>query len=179
MIGDRFSTGPQVDPELHRRSSLPSQLAWLVVSVASVLFTGQALDRSTQGAWFGVADGGGLWTLPSWGIVAYLVLLIADFLIEGIAARRERRTFVPSGVISATIFFVVLLMLSFVSIFLAGLADGIFGSSGARAVFALQIVLARAGGELATLWLPLWYPRFEAASARRAARRKARGQLRP
>ena len=174
VIGDRFSTGPQADPELHRKTSLPFQLAWLVVSIAAVLFTGQALDRSTRGAWFGVADGG-LWTLPSLGIVAYLVLLVADFLIEGIAARRERRTFVPAGVISATIFFVALLLLSFVSIFLAGLADGVFGDGGARAVFALQLVLARAGGELATLWLPLWYPRMEAASARRRERRKAPG----
>jgi hypothetical protein len=175
VLGDRFSTGPQADPELHRKTSLPFQLAWLVVSIAAVLFAGQALDRSTRGAWFGVADGGGLWSMPSLGIVAYLGLLVADFLIEGIAARRERRTFVPAGVISAAIFFAALLLLSFASIFLAGLADGIFGDGGARAVFALQLVLARAGGELATLWLPLWYSKAKAASARRRERRPARG----
>jgi hypothetical protein len=155
VLGDRFSTGPRLDPELHRRTSLPFQLAWLVVSIAAALFTGQALDRSSRGAWFGF-EGGGLWSAPSFGIVAYLALLVVDFLIEGFAARRERRMFVPAGLLQASFFFVALLLLVSAGIFLAGLADGLFGEQGGRAVFALALVLARAGSELAVLWFPLW-----------------------
>jgi hypothetical protein len=169
VLGDRFSTGPKADPEIHRRTSLTYQLAWLVVSIAGALFAGQALDRSTRGAWFGLSEAGGLWELPSWGVVAYVVLLIADFVIEGVAARRERRMFVPAGVLQAALFLVGVILTSFVAIFLAGIADEIFGESGGRAVFALALILSRAGSELAVLWLPIWFPWAEARGKRRKA----------
>jgi hypothetical protein len=170
VLGDRFSTGPQADPEHHRRTSLAGGLAWLGVAVATTLFAGQALDRSTRGSWFGFEGSSGLWAWPGWGIVAYLALLVLDFVAEALAARRERRMFVPAGVLQATLFFVAALLLSFVAIFISGIAQGLFGERGVRGLFAAVLVLARAGGDLAVLWLPHWEPRLRAGAGRRNAR---------
>ncbi len=158
VLGDRLSGGPQIDPDHHRRRSLFVELVWLAISLATVLYAGQGLDRSTRGAWFGYADGGALLHRPSWGVLVYLLLLLGEFGFAFAAARRERRTFVSGGVLQATLFLVAAVLSAFVGIVLVGLAHEGFGEGGARAMFAVLLVLARTGSELGVLWFPLWAP---------------------
>jgi hypothetical protein len=157
-LGDRLSTGPQLDPALHRRTSLGAQLVWCGLSLAAAAFAGQGLDRSTRGAWFGLGGQGELFAWPSWGVVAYLLLLVGELALDLLAARRERRTFVSASVLQATFFLTGALLLAFVGVFLAGFAGDWFGDAGARAVVALLLVLARTGSDLAVLWFPVWGP---------------------
>jgi hypothetical protein len=158
VLGDRWSGGPKLDPEIHRRASVLEQLAWLAISLAAIAFAGQGLDRSTRGAWFGFGASGALWVWPGWGIVAYLLLLLGEFVFDLLAARRERRTFASAGVLQATFFLVAVLLLAFAGVFLAAFLGDWFGDEGARAIVALLLVLARTGSDLAVLWLPVWGP---------------------
>ena len=158
VLGDRWSGGPKLDPALHRRTSMPAQLAWLILSMAAIAFTGQGLDRSTRGAWFGFGGSEALWVWPGWGIVAYLVLLLGEFLLDLLAARREHRAFASASVLQATFFLVAVLLLAFAGVFVIAFASEWFGDGGARAVAALLLVLARTGSDLAVLWFPVWGP---------------------
>jgi hypothetical protein len=158
VLGDRFSTGRKIDPDLHRRSPLVAQIFWLSLSLAAVVFAGQALDRSAGGAWFGFGESGALWAWPSAGVGVYLALLVAEFAFDLVVARRERRTFAPAGALRATFFLAALLGLTFFGIIAAGFAGEWFGDTGVRAVAATVLVLARTGGDLAVLWFPLWGP---------------------
>ncbi len=158
VLGDRFSTGRKIDPELHRRSPLFAQIFWLGLSLAAVVFAGQALDRSARGAWFGLAEGGALWSWPSAGVGVYLALLLSEFAFDLVAARRERRTFASAGTLQATFFLAAMLGLTFFGIIAAGFAGEWFGDTGVRAVAASVLVLARTGSDLAVLWFPLWGP---------------------
>jgi hypothetical protein len=158
VVGDRLSGGPQLDPELHRKRSFGFQLVWLAVSLATVVYAGQGLDRSTRGAWFGLEDPADLVHRPSWGVLVYLILLLGEFAFDLAAARRERRTFASAGTLQATLFIVAAVLLAFVGIVLVGLAHEGFGDSGARGMFAFLLVLARTGSELGVLWFPLWGP---------------------
>ncbi len=158
VIGDRFSGGPRIDPELHRRTSAFFQFAWLAISLATLVYAGQGLDRSTRGAWFGLGEGESLFALPSWGVIVYLALLLAEFAGDLYAARREKRTFASAGALQATLFLVLAVLLPFVAILLVGLAHEGFGEEGARAMFAVLLVLARTASDLGVLWIPLWGP---------------------
>lgn len=158
VLGDRFSTGRKIDPDLHRRSPLIAQIFWFGLSLAAVVFAGQALDRSARGAWFGLGEGGAVWAWPSAGVGVYLALLLAEFAFDLVAARRERRTFAPAGALRATFFLAALLGLTFFGIIAAGFAGDWFGDTGVRAVAATVLVLARTGSDLAVLWFPLWGP---------------------
>lgn len=158
VLGDRWSGGPRLDPELHRRTSVLSQFAWLTVSLAAIAFAGQGLDRSTGGAWFGLGGGGTLWVWPGWGFAAYLLLLLGEFAFDLLAARREHRAFASAGVMQATFFLVAVVLLAFVGVFLVAFVGDWLGDGGARAVVALLLVLARTGSDLAVLWFPAWGP---------------------
>lgn len=158
VIGDRLSGGPQIDPEQHRRRSFGLQLVWLAISLATVVFAGQGLDRSTRGAWFGLGGREGFFATPSWGVIAYLALLLGEFTVDLFAARRAKRTFASAGALQATFFLVSTLLLSFVGIFLIGLAHEGFGENGARSMFTFLLVVARTGSDLGVLWFPLWGP---------------------
>lgn len=158
VLGDRFSTGRKIDPDLHRRSTLLAQLFWLGLSLSAVVFAGQALDRSARGAWFGLGEGGALWSWPSWGVAVYLALLLGEFAFDLFAARRERRSFASAGALQAAFFLFGMLTLSVFGIVLAGFASEWFGDAGARAVAAVVLVTARCGSDLAVLWFPVWGP---------------------
>lgn len=158
VLGDRFSTGRKIDPDLHRRSPLIAQIFWLALSLAAVVFAGQALDRSARGAWFGLAEGGSLWAWPSLGVAVYLALLVTEFAFDIFAARRERRTFASASALQATFFLVAMLGLAFFGIIAGGFAGEWFGDTGVRAVAATVLVLARSGSDLAVLWFPVWGP---------------------
>lgn len=167
-LGERFARGEE-SPSKRRRRSFAGELVWAVMALAATLFAGQALDRSTRGAWLGFGDGDGPWAWPSWGIVGYVALLVVDFVAEGIAARRERRTFVPAAVLQASLAFAIAILLSFFVIFLSGVASSLLGDQGVRGLVAIALVLARTGADLAVLWLPHWVPWME---ARQNARRR-------
>ena len=158
VIGDRLSGGPQIEPELHRRQSVGFQLVWLAISLGTVVFAGQGLDRSTSGAWFGLGGGEGNFAAPSWGVLAYLALLLGEFTVDLIAARRAKRTFASASTLQATFFLVAAVLLPFVGIFLVGFAHEGFGENGARTMFTLLLVVARTGSDLGVLWFPLWGP---------------------
>ncbi|QQR75048.1 MAG: hypothetical protein IPJ17_05555 [Holophagales bacterium] len=164
VLGDRFAGGHSLDPELHRRTSLAFQLAWLVVSTAALAFTGLALAASQAGGSLftgGHLDVSSLDAAATWGVAGYVVLLFVDAIVEGLSARRAQRAFSSAAAVQASFFLVAVLLLSFVSIFLAGLVEDLLGEPGARGVFALQLVAARGISELAVLWLPLLAPRLE------------------
>jgi len=167
VVGDRLSLGPQLDPGLHRRTSLARQLFWLVVLFAATAFAGQGLDRSTRGAWFGLGENAALWSFPGWGILAYLGFLVGEFLFDLAAARREKRTFVSAATLQAAFFLVAAILLAGVGTFLLGFLGGFLGDAGARGVAAVGLVLARTGSDLAVLWFPVWGPRMLAADRRR------------
>jgi len=162
-LGERFAGGGRA------KGSLAGEVVWAVFALAATLFAGQALDRSTRGAWLGFGGDAGLWAWPSWGIVAYVALLGVDFVAEAVAARRERRTFVPAAVLQASVTFAVAILLSFFVILLSGVADTLFGEEGLRALVASALVLARTVGDLAVLWLPHWVPWMEARQRRKRA----------
>ncbi|MCB1009146.1 MAG: hypothetical protein KDB94_09655 [Acidobacteria bacterium] len=166
-LGERFAGGDGAVYGRKKRPPLVADLLWAAVALAATLFAGQALDRSTRGAWFGFGDGSGAWGWPSWGIVAYVALLGIDFVAEALAARRERRTFVPAAVLQASVSFAAAILFTFVVVFLAGVTDTFFGEQGLRALVATALVLARTTGDLAVLWLPLWAPRLEARQRRK------------
>lgn len=105
--------------------------------------------------------------LAELGIVAYVALLGIDFVAEALAARRERRTFVPAAVLQASVSFAAAILFTFVVVFLAGVTDTFFGEQGLRALVATALVLARTTGDLAVPWLPLWAPRLEARQRRK------------
>lgn len=164
VLGDRFANGFQLDPELHRRTSLVFQLAWLAVSTAALAATGVALAASQAGAPIASLDDLRRTAVDPqvvWGVGLYLVLLFVDALIESFAARREKRPFASAATLQAAFFLVAVLALSFLFIAISGLVDGAFGERGVRGAFALQLVTARSLSELAVLWLPLWAPRLE------------------
>lgn len=158
VVGDRLSGGPQIEPELHQRQSFGFQLVWLAISLATVVFAGQGLDRSTRGAWFGLGGGEGLVAAPSWGVLAYLALLLGEFTVDLLAARRAKRTFASAGALQATFFLVATVLVSFVGILLVGLAHEGFGENGARSMFSFLLVAARTGSDLGVLWFPIWGP---------------------
>ncbi len=158
VVGDRLAGGPQIDPELHRGRSFGFQLVWLAISLAAVVFAGQGLDRSTRGAWFGLGGGEGNFAAPSWGVLAYLALLLGEFTVDLLAARRAKRTFASAGALQATFFLASTVLLSFVGIFLVGLAHEGFGQNGARSMFTFLLVVARTGSDLGVLWFPVWGP---------------------
>jgi hypothetical protein len=157
-LGDRLSLGPPLDPEHQHRRSLAWDLAWLAVALAAAAFAAQGLDRSTRGAWFSLGEGAALWAWPGWGIAAYLVFLLGEFVYDLLAARRERRAFVSTGAMQGALLIVAGVLLAFVVPFVLGFAADWFGDAGARAVIAALLVLARTGADLATLWLPRWAP---------------------
>jgi hypothetical protein len=163
VLGDRWSTGRQLDRALHRKTSLGFQLFWLAVTLAAFALAGQGLERSTRGEAFGAGD---VFAWPGWGAVLYLAFLLGEFVFDLVAARRARRTFASAGLLQASFFFFGVLVLSFVGILLAGLFDKLMGEGGARAVAAVLLVLARCGSDLAVLWLPLWGPRQLAKHAK-------------
>lgn len=163
ILGDRFAAGSQYDPGLHRRTSLASQLAWLVVSAAALAGAGLALAASQTGSPATTPptlDLGSGDTVAVLGIAAYLALLFLDALVEGLAARRERRAYASAAGLQARFFFATVVLLSLFSIPLAALAEEVLGGRGARGAFALQLVASRAFSELAVLWLPHWAPRL-------------------
>lgn len=170
ILGDRFTPGRQFDPELHRRTSLFFQLAWLVVTLAALVFAGRELERVSGGEAFG-ASAGSLLGQPGVGTLVYLALVLVEFVFDLLAARREGRTFVSAGTVQAALFFVLFLLFAFVGVFLAGFVSEFLGDAGARGVAAILLVLARSGSDLAVLWLPLWLPRL---ATRRAAARSER-----
>jgi hypothetical protein len=170
VLGDRFSTGRKLDRRLHRTTSLGFQLFWLAVTLAALVYTGQALERSTRGEGFGVGAGG-LLAWPGWGMLLYLGFLLGEFAFDLRAARRAKRAFASAGLLQASFFFFAVLVLSFFGIVLAGIFGQIFGDAGPRGVLAVLLVLARTGSELAVLWIPLWGP---GQLARVAARSRAR-----
>lgn len=157
VLGDRWSAAPQYDPELHRRTSVVAQLFWLVATVAAFLFTGYELERSTGGEAFG-SGSGAVAATPGVGTAFYLLVLLGEFLFDLFAARREKRPFVSAGTLQASIFFVLVLLLTFVGVFASGVVDGLFGEAGARGLAAILLVVARNGSDLAVLWMPLWFP---------------------
>lgn len=161
VLGDRWTPGRQFDPELHRRTSLFFQLAWLVVTMAALVFAGRGLERASGGDAFG-PGAGSLLGWPGLGTLLYMLLLLVEFVFDLLAARREGRTFVSAGTVQASIFFVLFLLLAFVGVFLAGFVGEILGDAGARGVAAILLVLARAGSDLAVLWMPVWLPRVTA-----------------
>ena len=173
VLGDRFATSSQYDPELHRRTSLPSQLAWLVVSAAALAGAGLALAASQAGSPAAAPltfDPGSSQALAILGIAAYVTLLFLDALVEGLAARREQRAYASAAGLQASFFFATVVLLSVLSIPLAGLAEEVFGERGARGAFALQLVASRAFSELAVLWLPHWAPRLASWKRTRGTR---------
>ena len=157
-LGDRLSLGPPLDPEHQHRRSLPWDLAWLGIALAAAAFAGQGLDRSTRGAWFSLGEEAPLWAWPGWGIAAYLAFLLGEFVFDLLAARRERRAFVSTGMMQAVFLIVAGILIAFLVPFVLGFAAEWFGDTGARAVTAVLLVLARTAADLAVLWLPLWAP---------------------
>lgn len=157
VLGDRWSTGPKLDAELHRKTSLGFQLFWFAVTLAAFVWTGQHLESSAGGA--ALAPGwGGLLAWPGWGAALYLALLLGEFAFDLAAARRARRRFASAGLLQASFFFFGVLVLSFFGIVLAGVFDNLMGEGGARGVAAVLLVAARCGSDLAVLWLPVWGP---------------------
>lgn len=175
VLGDRLSLGPQLDPSLHRRTSLARQILWLVILLAATAFAGQGLDRSTRGAWFGLGEGAPLWTRPSLGVLAYLGFLVGEFLFDLAAARRERRTFVSAGTLQAAFFLVAAILLAGLGTFLLAFLGDFFGETGARGVVAVGLVLARTGSDLAVLWFPVWGPRMLAEDRRKRGKPASEG----
>lgn len=164
ILGDRWTTGRQFDPELHRQTSLTFQLVWLAVTMAAFVFTGRGLELSSGGGAFGAGFGPNLgW--PGVGTLLYLVLLLVEFVFDLLAARREGRTFVSAGTVQASLFFVLFVIFTFVGVFLAGFVSEFLGDAGARGVAALLLVLARSGSDLGVLWMPVWLPRLVARKA--------------
>jgi len=157
-VGDRLSLGPAIDAEHQLRRSLSWDLSWLAIALAATAFAGQGLDRSTRGAWFSLGEEAPLWAWPGWGIAAYLAFLLGEFVLDLLAARRERRSFVSTGAMQAAFLIVAAILLAFVVPFVLGFAAEWFGDAGARAVIAVLLVLARTAADLAVLWLPLWAP---------------------
>ena len=167
VLGDRWSKGPKLDADLHRRTTLGFQLFWLAVTLAAFAFTGQELESSAHGDAF--AQGwSGLLAWPGWGAVLYLAFLLGEFAFDLHAARKARRTFASAGLLQAAFFFFGVLVLSFFGIVLAGIADNLLDEGGARAVAAVLLVVARCGSDLAVLWLPVWGPGQLARQARKA-----------
>ncbi len=160
VLGDRWSTGRRLDPDLHRRTSLAFQLFWFVLTLAAFALAGQMLERSTRGEAFdaGAFGWSGLLAWPGWGAVLYLAFLLGEFAFDLHAARKARRTFASAGLLQAAFFFFGVLVLSFFGIVLAGIADNLLEEGGARAVAAVLLVVARCGSDLAVLWLPVWGP---------------------
>lgn len=175
VLGDRWSTGRKLDPDLHRKTGLGLQLFWLALTLAAFAFAGQMLERSTRGE--ALAVGGSarsdlladLFAWPGWGAVLYLAFLLGEFVFDLQAARRARRTFASAGLLQASFFFFGVLVLAFFGVVLAGLFDNLVGEGGARAVAAVLLVMARCGSDLAVLWLPLWGPGQLAKHAKPAA----------
>lgn len=164
ILGDRWTPVRQFDPELHRRTSLPFQLAWLAVTMAAFVFAGRGLELSSGGEAFG-ASFGPILGWPGVGTLLYLALLLVEFVFDLLAARREGRTFVSAGTVQAALFFVLFVLFAFVGVFLAGVVSEFLGDAGARGVAGILLVLARSGSDLAVLWLPLWLPRLATRKA--------------
>lgn len=168
VLGDRWTTGRKLDPDLHRRTSLAMQLFWLALTLAAFAFAGGRLEGSTLGA--GSAVGAAAIGGPGWGLALYVAFLLAEFAFDLYSARRAQRTFASAGLLQAAFFFFGVLVLSFFGIVLAGIFDNLMGEGGARAVAAVLLVVARCGSDLAVLWLPLWGPGQLAKHAKPAAR---------
>ncbi len=129
--------------------------------MAALVFAGRGLERASGGDAFG-PGAGSLLGWPGLGTLLYMLLLLVEFVFDLLAARREGRTFVSAGTVQASIFFVLFLLLAVVGVFLAGFVGEILGDAGARGVAAILLVLARAGSDLAVLWMPVWLPRVTA-----------------
>lgn len=164
VLGDRWSGGPSLDPQRGKKTLL-NDLAWALVMIAVFYACGAQLDAHTGALGFvsGASAAGAplvhwsdLWTRPSWGVVAYLASFFVEFGAELAHSRAARVSYVASSALVAAFFFIVVALGAILVVFVAVFIGPIFGEGSLRGAFAVLLVVARSGAEVAVVWFPYW-----------------------
>ena len=71
-------------------------------------------------------------------------------------SRIARQPYVASSALVATFFLVAVVLGGFVVIFVGIFAGSLFGGLSLRGIFAMLLVVARSGAEVAVAWFPYW-----------------------
>jgi hypothetical protein len=97
-----------------------------------------------------------LWTRPSWGVVAYLASFFVEFAAELAHSRAARVSYVASSALVAAFFLTVVVLGAILVVFVGVFITPIFGDGSLRGAFAVLLVVARSGAEVAVVWFPYW-----------------------
>ena len=164
VLGDRWAGGPSLDPKRGKKTLL-NDLAWALAMIAVFYACGAQLDARTGALGF-VPDASAagaplvlwsdLWTRPSWGVIAYLTSFFVEFAAELAHSRAARVSYVASSALVAVFFFIVVLLGAILVVFVGVFISPIFGDGSVRGAFAVLLVVARSGAEVAVVWFPYW-----------------------
>jgi MFS family permease len=162
-MGDRWAGGPSLEPR-GRRPTLAVELSQTLLAIVVFYLVGAKLDADTGALGLfggdGIATGSaaGFLARPAWGVLAYLATYFYEFGTELAHSRSARQPYVSSSTLAAMFFFGSVVVGGFLVPFVGFFLSPFFGEHFMRGVFAVLMVLARCGADVAVAWYPHWAP---------------------